>query len=257
MDTHVLAETDTNKCDSNKCYRVYLANSHQELVEAQRFRYRIFAEEMGASLAGGDSGLDADRFDKFCEHVLVRLNGELVGYTRVLTCTQASHAGGFYSQTEFDMENILSQPGRFMEIGRTCIHPDHRNGTTISLLWAGLARFMLDRDIDYLMGCVSIPVDSPGITTETIMSRLKESHFGPDTMRVYPRISLPQSGSLSEEGLPLPPLLKGYLRAGAKICGEPFWDKEFGVADLFVLLNRSDLNRRYARHFVERTLKAA
>jgi 1-acyl-sn-glycerol-3-phosphate acyltransferase len=96
IDTHVLDETNTNKCDNNKCYRVYLANSHQEIVEAQRFRYRIFAEEMGVSLAGGDSGLDADRCDNFCEHVLVRLNGELVGNTRVLTYTQASHAGAFY-----------------------------------------------------------------------------------------------------------------------------------------------------------------
>ena len=257
MSTHLLAEVTKNGPDTNKSYQVYLAYSPDEIEEAQKFRYKIFGEEMGASLPDAANERDVDRFDEYCDHVMVRLNGELVGYTRVLTCAQAERAGGFYSQSEFDLDNILAQQGRFMEIGRTCIHPGHRNGTTISLLWTGLAKFMSENKIDFLMGCASIPENGGCVTAETIMSRLKEGQFSPSTLRVYPRIKLPENKSAATQVPALPPLLKGYLRVGAKICGEPFWDKAFGVADLFILLNRADLDSRYARHFVDRTLQAA
>ena len=108
MQLHVLAETTKTGQGNNRCYQVSLAGSVKQIEEAQKFRYQIFAEEMGADLPGADSGLDADRFDEFCYHVMVRLNGELVGYTRVLTCAQANRAGGFYSQTEFDLQSTAA-----------------------------------------------------------------------------------------------------------------------------------------------------
>lgn len=257
MQKIILAESRRFDYGVHTHYQVSLASSLSEIVEAQQFRFRIFAEEMGAKVPGAEQGLDADRFDDFCSHLLVRCNGQLVGYTRVLTCGQARLAGGFYSETEFDLRNILDQRGRFMEIGRTCIHPDHRNGTTISLLWSGLARFMSDNEIDYLMGCASLPVEGNGETTSAAVSRLREKHFSPTTLRVFPKTCLPRPSSSNVAASALPPLLKGYLRVGAKICGDPHWDKEFGVADLFILLNRADLDNRYARHFVDRGRKAA
>ena len=257
MHTRVLAETTKHDDGNDKFYQVLLADTVAEVTEAQRFRYSIFAEDLGAQVPGAECGLDADRFDDYCSHIMVRLNGKLIGYTRILTCDQARLAGGFYSQTEFDLKNILDQQGRFMEIGRTCIHPDQRNGTTISMLWSGLARFMSANDVDYLMGCASIPVERDGADAAAAIARLKENYYSPDALRVYPRTRLPRTRTAAGSSPGLPPLLKGYLRVGAKICGEPHWDREFGVADLFILLRRSDLDNRYARHFIERPRKAA
>ena len=122
---------------------VGFASSFAEIREAQRLRYQVFAGEMGAHLHTPMPGLDYDQFDAYCRHLLVRdsATGQVVGYTRLLTAEQAQQAGGFYSQTEFDIRPILQLPGRFMEVGRTCIHPDYRNGATIATLWSGLATY--------------------------------------------------------------------------------------------------------------------
>lgn len=240
-------------------YSVRLAEGEDEIRDAQRLRYRIFADEMGATLNGdnADTGLDHDRFDPFCYHLLVYNAGELIGTTRILTNKRARKAGGFYSQTEFDMRLLLRQPGRYMEIGRTCIHQDHRSGSAISMLWVGIAQFMENHHIDYLMGCASIPVSESGREAEAIMGRLRDKYMAPLPLRVYPKINAPAIATDTASLPKLPPLLKAYLRVGAKICGEPYWDKAFGVADVFIFLPRRELDARYARHFIERPRKLA
>lgn len=122
-----------------------LAASYEDMRAAQRLRHQVFVAEMGAALECAETGIESDRYDPYCQHLLVRDSntGKVIGCYRILTDSQAVYAGGFYSETEFNISRVLALPGRFMEVGRTCVHPDYRNGATIGLLWAGLARFMV------------------------------------------------------------------------------------------------------------------
>ena len=233
---------------------VAFARTRAEIDAAQRLRYRIFAEEMGSRLYSLRSGLDMDRFDPYCHHLLVKDHtlGKVVGCTRILTDGQAAMTGGFYSETEFDLSRILALPGRFMEIGRTCVHPDYRTGATISLLWLGLARFMAAHGYDHLIGCASIPLHGDGCQALPVIDHLRRHHLSPEHLRAYPKRPLPARDVTAVDTVNIPALLKGYLRLGAHVCGEPCWDPDFNVADVFVLLMRARLNQRYARRFVER-----
>lgn len=235
---------------------VSLASSQDEVRASQRLRYRIFAEEMGAQLRTDEPGLDCDEFDPYCRHIIVRdqLTQEVVASTRVLLDEDARLAGGFYSESEFDLEAFLRDTGRVMEIGRTCVHPDYRSGTAVSLLWSGLARFIDVRRYQYMIGCASVPMGNGGASAMAIWHALGEKYLLDERQRVAPRRPLPQC-SLPAQELPrptLPPLLKAYIRLGAKIGGEPCWDPAFDCADLFIVLSPADLQRRYARHFLER-----
>lgn len=241
--------------DNRHALHVSLAAVPAEIRAAQRLRYRVFVEEMGARIDGTDPGIESDRFDPYCQHLIVRdrINGGVVGCYRILTDTQAALAGGYYSQSEFDLTRILATPGRFMEVGRTCVHPDYRSGAVIALLWSGLARFMVMNKIDYLMGCASIPLRTGTHEATAIYQRLADKHLSPEQWRVYPKTPLPRMQLAGADApVTIPPLVRAYLRAGAMICGEPAWDPDFNVADLFVLLRAEDINERYLRHFVNR-----
>jgi putative hemolysin len=232
---------------------VALARSHEEIRAAQRLRYAIFAGEMGARLHNRIPGLDHDRLDAYCHHLIVRdALDQVVGCTRILTAEAARRAGGFYSQTEFDLAPVLALPGRFMEIGRTCVHPDYRNGATISTLWAGLAAFIAERRVDYLIGCASIPLGEDDGEARALYAELAQRHLVPESLRVRPYLPLPRRDGLARGQYTVPPLLKAYLRLGAQIGGEPCLDPDFQVADVFVLLSTQRIERRYARHFLDR-----
>jgi putative hemolysin len=145
-------------------FRVGLAYTPAEVLETQRLRYRVFAEEMGAQIKDGGQRIDRDWLDHFCHHLLVRdtETGQVVASTRLITDAQAQAAGGFYSAQEFDLRNILALPGRKLEVGRTCVHPDYRSGAVIALLWAGLAEFVRERGFAWLFGCASIELNDGG-----------------------------------------------------------------------------------------------
>ena len=233
--------------------RVELARSRAEMEAAQRLRYAIFAGEMGATLHNRIPGLDHDRFDAYCQHLLVRDGlGQVIGCTRLLTPEGARRAGGFYSQTEFDLAPVLALPGRFLEIGRTCVHPDYRNGATISTLWSGLAAFVAEQRADYLIGCASIPLGTDDGEARALYAELAQRHLVPEALRVKPHLPLPRRDGVARSEYSVPPLLKAYLRLGAQIGGEPCLDPDFHVADVFVLLASRRIERRYARHFLDR-----
>ncbi len=237
---------------------VGFATTRAEREACYRLRYRVFVEEMGAQIAAGHGGLERDVFDPHCHHLMVRdVSGAVVACTRVLTDTQSCLTGGFYSEQEFDLGSIHKLPGRVMEIGRTCVHPDWRRGGTIAALWAGLAQFMADNRFGYLVGCASIPMDDGGAAARAIADRLLAHHRAPAERRVRPRRPLPAlAGQAETSATRLPPLLKAYMRLGATVGGEPCWDPAFGCADLFILLESADLQARYLRHFVERRREA-
>lgn len=227
------------------------SRSRRDIIRAQRLRYRIFSEEYGASIKA-PFGLDRDRFDKHCLHLLVRdtQTGELVGYTRVLTAEASRRAGGFYSASEFDLAMLAQLPGRVAEIGRTCIHPAHRGGAVIAVLWSRLAQFMIEERIDHLIGCASVALGE-GYDVGGIVGRIRERHLSGADCRVIPRLPLQQLSSSDAGAERMPALLKAYLRMGARVCGEPCWDPDFNCIDFFILLSVTDLPARYVQHFLQ------
>jgi putative hemolysin len=231
---------------------VGLARNAQTLRAAQALRWRVFAEELGARLESREPGIDRDLFDAHCEHLVARDDetGEVVGTYRLLAPEAARRLGSYYSEREFDLTRLRLLRARMVEVGRSCIHPEYRNGTVIALLWAGLARYMLANGHDVLAGCASMGMADGGHAAASVYARLADRHMAPVEYRVIPRCPLPLERLDAGAGGELPALVQGYLRAGAWICGEPAWDPDFNTADFFVLLPLANVTPRYARHFL-------
>jgi putative hemolysin len=229
------------------------ARSDKEIAEAQRLRYKVFAEEMGATLPSAGEETDRDIFDRYCEHLLVRdsIENRVIGTYRILSPSQAEKIGGYYSETEFDLTRLQHLGDRMVEVGRSCVHRDYRDGATITQLWGGLAQYMLQHNHEYLIGCASISMADGGHVAASIYHKLHRLYAAPTEYSVFPRCPLPLHALNQNLDAPVPPLLKGYLRLGAYICGEPAWDPEFNTADLFILLPMSRLSSRYAKHFLK------
>lgn len=234
-------------------YYVGLARSESEIREAQKLRYRVFAEEMGARLKVREPGVDSDLYDPFCEHLIVRdeTNGRIVGTYRILSPEGARRVGGYYSETEFDLTRLAHLRPRLVELGRSCIDPDYRSGSVIALLWAKLAEYMLTNNYDYLMGCASVGMADGGHNAANLFVELIDTHLAPVEYRGFPRSRLPYERLVTGQPAEIPPLIKGYLRAGVWVCSEPAWDPDFNTADLLVLMPMSRLNPRYLKHFVK------
>ena len=238
---------------------VELASQDAEVREAQALRYRVFGEELGARLKVGSAGLDVDELDGYCHHLLVRESktGQVVGCTRLLTDDEARRFGRFYSEGEFDLGPIPNLRGRLLEVGRTCIAPQYRQGSAIAVLWSGLAGFVYIHGIDYLFGCASIPLGENDVQAAAMMNRIRRLALSDETLRVMPREPLRTTQAPDDVlDAPLPALLKAYIRLGAKACGEPCRDADFGVADVLMLLDVNELNPTYSRHFLERVADA-
>lgn len=237
---------------------VALARYRHEVREAQRLRYKVFAEEMGVRLPG-EHGIDADRFDEFCEHLLVRdaATGEVVGTYRILLPDGAARAGGCYSEREFDLARLARIRSRMIEVGRSCIHPDYRSGAAITLLWAELARYMVENGYEFLGGCASIGMSDGGRNAVNVYRELAPQHLSPPEYRVFPHCPLLLDAFTDAGAAQIPPLVKGYLRLGAYIAGGPAWDPDFNTADLFVFLPRDRIDPRYARRFFGKATKHA
>lgn len=229
---------------------VGFARTQSDIIEAQRLRYRVFAGEMGANLPSRTPGVDHDIYDPYCRHLVVRdtQSGEIVGTYRILSPENARQIG-YYSENEFDLTRLQHLRSRLVEIGRSCVHPDYRTGATITLLWAGLAEYMTEGGYDYLMGCASISMADGGHAAASLYNRLAE-HLGPAEYRVFPRCPLPLAALQNDLPAETPPLIKGYLRAGAWICGEPAWDPDFNTADLPILMPMAKVANRYAKHYL-------
>ncbi len=238
---------------------VVWARHQDEVREAQRLRHDVFVDEMGARLsppAGTPAGHDADLFDDFCEHLLVRAlpdgdrPGMVVGTYRVLTPGAARRAGGYYSDTEFDLTRLRPLRERMAELGRSCVHPEHRSGSVILALWGALAGFMDRNGLDTMVGCASISMRDGGHVAASLWNRLSQSHMISVEHQVRPRLPLPVDDLNQTLAVDPPALIKGYLRCGAKVLGAPAWDPDFHTADLPMLMRLKDLPARYRKHFL-------
>jgi putative hemolysin len=240
-----------------------LLSSDPTLIEvAQRLRYEVFSGEPGFTLPpvgtsrGGDR--DVDRFDEYCDHLLVREDnsGELVGCYRMLSPAGAIAAGGLYTATEFDTRALNPLRPSLVEMGRAVVHQDHRNGAVVLLMWAGILAYLDRHGYDYVTGCVSVPLggdgEAPGSQIRGVRDFVLRRHAAPPRYRVYPYQPVLIDGRRLDDIPPparpaIPPLMRGYLRLGARICGEPAHDPHFGVGDFPALLDKRDADTRYLR----------
>lgn len=232
------------------------ASTESEVREAQALRYQVFALEMGARLTpmqGAQSGLDVDLFDAYCEHLLVRAAGEdgepgpVVGTYRVLTPAAAKRAGGLYSDTEFDLTRLRNLRARVAEIGRSCVHADYRSGGAIIALWGALAEFLARNGLDTVIGCASVSMRDGGHFAASLWKQIATTHLAPIDCQVRPRLPLPIDHLRQDLVVEPPALIRGYLRCGAKLMGEPAWDPDFNTADLPLMLRTADLPARFKR----------
>jgi putative hemolysin len=240
-------------------FDVSWARDEEDVLESQRLRYQIFALELGANLTvpkGSPPAHDIDIFDPFCEHLLVRLKradgspGLLIGTYRVLTPVSATRIGGLYSDREFDLTRLQPLRKRMVELGRSCVHPEHRSGGAILALWGALGEFMQRNDLDTMIGCASVSMADGGHVAASLWAQLRRTHLAPIEWRVEPRLALPVDDLRQDLPVEPPPLIKGYLRCGAKVLGPPAWDPDFNTADLPLMMRLADLPVRYRRHFL-------
>lgn len=232
-------------------FTISWASNTDEIKEAQRLRYRVFADEMGAQLPANAEGLDVDEFDAYCDHLLIRDQEslEVVGTYRVLPPHKAAEIGRLYSDSEFDLSRLNHLRPKLVELGRSCVHADFRSGAVIMALWSGLAHYMQKHNYEIMLGCASIPMADGGHFAASLYNSLSNEQMAPVESHAFPRLPLPLdrlNGGLAVEP---PPLIKGYLKIGAKICSAPAWDPDFNTADVLTMLRLSEINPRYAKHF--------
>jgi L-ornithine Nalpha-acyltransferase len=239
---------------------VKLASNLAELDAAMRLRFEIFNLELQEGLVSSyDRGYDTDAYDAYCDHLIVKdtRGGEVVGTYRLLRGSQAERHIGFYSENEFDLSNLKRLRGEALELGRSCIAATHRSFATLNLLWSAITKYAIDRDISYLFGCASLHI-SEASEVQPVYSYLRANHFAPEKYRVHPVESCRMAisgdavdGVASRAALSkLSPILKGYLRAGAMICGAPAYDAEFGTADVLAILEMEKMAGRYKQRYV-------
>jgi putative hemolysin len=248
----MLISTETATLERPRRYRAEIAGTAEDIRAALALRYRVFAEEMGAHLHSRCEGLDYDELDDFCDHLVVRDNqtDEIVGCSRLLTDIQAKRLGRYYSEGEFELRDVLALPGRFLEIGRTCVDPGQRGSLILATLWNGLAEYVSRGGFNYLMGCASISPGPNGFSVDAVYRAIAPEQFGPGDLKVAPRRPVPPARRCARDESGIPPLLQAYLRLGCWVLGEPFWDEDFDCMDVFILLDLSQMTDRYEKKFL-------
>ena len=240
-------------------FEIKITTDQREIREAQRLRFEVFNLELHKGLQSSyDQNLDADDFDPHCEHIIVRdlKNKEVVGTYRLLLGSNARKNIGFYSEREFNLENIKKLDGEFLELGRSCTRRDFRDKALIPLMWETIAEHVKAHGVRYLFGCGSLYTTSTQEVSECF-SILKRKYYASEEFRVSPLPDCRFSGvsdnvAVADEHmlfLKLPSLIRGYLRLGAVVCGPPALDREFGTADFFLLLDIQKLSREYLDRF--------
>ncbi|SMH35779.1 GNAT family N-acetyltransferase [Mesorhizobium australicum] len=246
---------------------VRLARNSSEIAAAQEVRFRVFYDELGAKrdYVHELEALDADRFDAICDHLVVfdtAISGpdhrQIVGTYRLLRQEAASVAGGFYSSDEFEMDVLVARhPGRrFLELGRSCVLPEYRTKRTVELLWQGIWAYARRHGVDVMTGCASFPGVIPAAHAEALSflahhcaadadwhTRAVSARF--HTMDLMPVEAVNQKAAL----LAMPPLIKGYLRLGARFGEGCVVDRDFGTTDVFVILPVERISERYINYY--------
>jgi len=221
-------------------YAIRMAQTNADVQTAQKLRFEVFNLELGEGLAHSFvTGRDADPFDAICNHLLVEETGtgEVVGTYRLQTGRMAAANRGYYSEQEFEFTPFEPLRGELIELGRACVHQQHRNLVVLGLLWRGIADYARARGGRYLCGCSSITSQDPAVGASAY-SDLCRKHLAVPGLRTRPTPALEcPLDQLAEEAPKIPKLLRAYLSIGAKICGPPALDRQFKTIDFLTLLD--------------------
>ena len=243
--------------ESNR-FVIKTVENMSELEQALDLRYDVFYRE--TLNKDNFSRTDIDKFDSICDHLIIldKKQNMVIGTYRFISSTFSDK---FYSESEFDIEQIKSAPGVKLELGRACVHKDYRNGTGIALLWKGLTEYFRAIKAKYLFGCSSIGTTS-AVEISLIYKYIKELYLSPEDFRVFPRekhrvkeldhyINAFDKFGIKTESIEefIPPLLKSYLKAGSVICGEPAIDMKFKCADFFTVLDLELLSKSFEKRY--------
>lgn len=244
---------------------VRLARNEAEIAAAQEVRYRVFYDELGAGKDRARDRRDADRFDPLCDHLLVFDTGlcgpehrRIVGTYRLLRQETADAAGGFYSEDEFELRRLIARhPGqRFLELGRSCVLPEYRSKRTIEALWQGIWAYINHYGIGVMTGCASFHGTVPAAHAEALTYLAHHCRTGSawDVRAVAGRYCsmdlMPIEAVNAKAAIAaMPPLVKGYLRVGARIGDGCVVDREFSTVDVCVVLPVEEIGTRYVNYY--------
>lgn len=246
---------------------IKLADTNSELKKSQALRYSVFYKEkkVKPNFQKKMMRLDYDKIDKFADHLIVidkkrkGFKNKIVGTYRLIRGDIASHFGGFYTSSEFDLTNILNSYNntQILELGRSCVHKDYRNGTTMNLLWKAIAEYIKLYDIKVLLGCASFQgIDVQKFSKE--LSYLRSNFSLSDEMSVQSLVNnnfpVNDKNNINESDLrtfaKLPPLIKGYIRVGGRVSDSFFVDYDFNTIDLCVVVQTENIDEKYKNKFL-------
>jgi putative hemolysin len=234
-------------------YVARLALTEKERADAYRLRFLVFNLELNEGLPSAFlDGYDKDRFDDICDHLIVqeRATGAIVGTYRIQMGDIAGRNFGYYSEQEFRFAPYEAVRSQIVELGRACIHRDHRSSEVLHLLWRGIARYALLNGGRYMMGCCSLPSQDPDMgyaVYESLRPWMTEPEL--QTTATLQFQMPPRNAAIPN--VTAPKLLRAYLTIGAKICSEPAIDREFKTIDFLTILDLQTLHPRVARRFLE------
>lgn len=244
---------------SSGSYLLKTAESHEELISSFKLRHEVFYQEFQNI---DREGVDFDKFDTHFDHlIIVHKNTNKVIGTYRINCSSFSHQS--YTELEFNLDEVFNLPGPHLELGRACIHKDHRKGAVLSLLWRGITDYMNLSGANVLFGCSSLKINTvgqaalvykylfeEGALMDNFFSSPTKNFQMPDFDIWYASYQNGLNERQKEEAEKLiPPLLKSYIKYGAKIASEPAFDKDFDCVDLLTLLKKEDMTNSLARRF--------
>lgn len=249
-------------------YAVRLATSPQDLRAAQRLRYEVFVAELGGDgpLVDHAERLERDAFDPYFDHLLLvdrradpDCGCQVIGAYRVMPGDRRAAAGRFYSETEFDLSPLLASGRALLELGRSCVHVDHRGGTAMFHLWNGLAEYVLERGIEVLFGAASFHGTDIAALAESL-SYLHHHHLAPSDMRVralpphrqemdlIPKDKLDRKTAMATT----PALIKAYLRLGGFVGDGAWIDREFNTTDVCLVMDTGQMSARHRDFYIRK-----
>ena len=245
-------------------YIIKLVQTKSELKQAQALRYSVFYKEKRAkaTLQKKIIKLDYDKIDKFADHLIVvdkNTKNKVVGTYRLIRGDVAELFGGFYSSSEFNLENIINnyQNKHILELGRSCVHQKYRNGSIMNLLWKAIAEYVKLFDIKVLIGCASFSGIDPLKYTEELsylrvnFSLPKKFSIKSYDNNIYPAFKLNDKNlNQLRTFAKLPPLIKGYLRVGGKVSDSFFVDHNFNTIDLCIVVRTNDIDKKYKKKYL-------
>jgi len=225
----------------------------EDVQAAQRLRFEVFNLELREGLSESyATGLDADGFDPVCDHLIVEeaATGTVVGTYRLQSGPSAARNRGYYSEQEFDFSPFEPARAEIIELGRACVHAQHRNLSVLNLLWKGIAAYARDHSARYLIGCSSLTSQEPR-DGAAMYRQLLNRHLAPEGWRTNPQpaYACPLS-DVNPEPPRVPRLLAAYLTIGASICGPPAIDREFKTIDFLTLLDLQSLSAHVVQKYL-------